>query len=141
MRVQNWQVVGLLALSALAACERAEGGVESEKSSAVAQSPAPGTTAPVTVTEEKPGFFARAAIKPEQAQQAALAKVPGGTIAKGELEEEDGRLIYSFDIKVAGQEGITEVHVDAQTGAVLKTEHEDDDEDEENEAADAKEKR
>ncbi len=37
-----------------------------------------------------------------------------------------GRLIYSYDIKVAGKPGIEEVHVDAMTGAVIATEHEND---------------
>jgi uncharacterized membrane protein YkoI len=82
------------------------------------------STTPVAITEDKPGLFAKATVQPEQARATALAAVPGGTVTKGELEEEDGALIYSFDIAVPGKAGITEIHVDAKTGAVVKTEHE-----------------
>jgi uncharacterized membrane protein YkoI len=60
----------------------------------------------------------------DSAQRMALAQVPGGRVTKEELEEEDGKLIYSFDIKVGTQEGVEEVHIDAKTGAFLKKEHE-----------------
>jgi hypothetical protein len=52
-----------------------------------------------------------------QAQKAALAKEPG-KIQESELEREKGRLIYSFDIKMA--DGIHEVNVDAMTGEVVE---------------------
>jgi uncharacterized membrane protein YkoI len=75
-----------------------------------------------------------AKISQDSAQVIALAQVPGGRIESGELENEDGKLIYSFDIKVAGKEGIEEVHVSAITGEVIKKVHESD-------AAEAAEKR
>jgi hypothetical protein len=53
----------------------------------------------------------------EQAQKTALAK-EGGRIQEKELEREKGRLIYSFDIKMA--DGIHEVNVDAMTGEVVE---------------------
>ena len=56
----------------------------------------------------------------------ALARVPGGTVHKGVLEEEDGKLIYSFEIKVPGKSGIEEVNVDAKSGKVVSVEHETD---------------
>jgi len=84
--------------------------------------------------DEKKSESAEAAVSAELAKQAtfpadsaqrlALAQVPGGRVTKEELEEEDGKLIYSFDIKVGTQEGVEEVHVDAKTGAILKKEHE-----------------
>lgn len=89
----------------------------------LATAPTTPTAAP-KVTEDKPGLFAKAKVTPDAAMATALARVPGGRMAKGELEEEGGKLIYSFDIKVAGRRGIEEVHVDALTGAVIKTEHE-----------------
>ena len=49
------------------------------------------------------------------AEATALAKVPGGTIVKTDLEEEDGRLVWSFDIATPGTRDITEVQVDAKT--------------------------
>jgi len=58
------------------------------------------------------------------AAEAALAAVPGGKIQGVELEKEDGKFIYSYDIKAAGKTGIEEVHVDAMTGAVISNVHE-----------------
>ena len=58
------------------------------------------------------------------ARRTALSEVPGGEVAKASLENEDNRLIWSLDIKVAGKEGIEEIHVDAKTGKVVKSEHE-----------------
>ena len=89
--------------------------------------PAQAPAAPkVKVTEDKPGLLARARVNPDLATATALARVPGGVVKAGEIEEEGGKLIYSFDIKVAGKRGIEEVHVDAMTGALIKSEHEDD---------------
>ncbi len=53
-----------------------------------------------------------------QAEQTALAKVPNGKITSGEIERENGKLIWSFDIAKPGSKNITEVQVDAMTGAV-----------------------
>lgn len=58
-----------------------------------------------------------AKITMEQAKKIALAK-EAGKIKDGELEREKGRLIYSFDVKMA--DGIHEVNVDAMTGAILE---------------------
>lgn len=78
----------------------------------------------VEIEEDKVGLWARATLAPDSAIKIALARVAGGTITEAELEEEDGRLIYSFEIKVAGKSGEEEVHVDATTGEVVKQEHE-----------------
>jgi uncharacterized membrane protein YkoI len=86
-----------------------------------------GLTACVTEKEEgnegKEGkaakLEAQAKISKADAQKIALEKVPGGTIKEGEIEQEKGRLIWSFDIATAGTKEITEVQVDAMTGAVL----------------------
>lgn len=53
------------------------------------------------------------------ARQTAQKKVPKGTIEAVELEREKGHLQYSYDVKVPGKSGITEVNVDAMTGKVL----------------------
>jgi uncharacterized membrane protein YkoI len=78
----------------------------------------------VKIVEDKAGLWAQATLAPDSAIKIALARVPGGTITAAELEEEDGRLIYSFEIKVAGKSGEDEIHIDAKTGAVVKQEHE-----------------
>jgi uncharacterized membrane protein YkoI len=54
-----------------------------------------------------------------QARAKALARVPGGTVKSHELEKENGRLIWTFDIAVPRTPGVTEVHVDAKTGKVV----------------------
>jgi hypothetical protein len=62
---------------------------------------------------------AQAKITKAEAQRIALDKVPGGTIKEGEIENEKGKLIWSFDIATPGTKDITEVNVDAVTGAVI----------------------
>ena len=80
-------------------------------------------TGDAIVTEETAGLLRQAAIGPDSATRLAKATVPG-RITKAELEREDGVLLYSFDIEVAGESGITEVHVDAATGAIISNEKE-----------------
>jgi hypothetical protein len=69
-------------------------------------------------------LMAQAKISKETAQQAALAKVPGGTIKDGELEKEKGKLIWSFDISIPDSKDIKEVAVDALTGDVVSVDTE-----------------
>ena len=57
-----------------------------------------------------------------KAKTIALKKVPHGSIQSSELERENGKLIYSFDIKKSSQ--ITEVNVDAMNGKVVDVHHE-----------------
>ena len=65
-----------------------------------------------------------AKIEKAAATATALAAVPGGTVQASELEREHGRLIYSYDIKIAGKSGIEEVAVDAMTGKLINKTHE-----------------
>ena len=59
----------------------------------------------------------------ETARQTALARVPG-TIQEEELDEENGRWVWDFDIKPTDQaQPVQEVHVDANTGEVLLVEN------------------
>jgi hypothetical protein len=62
-----------------------------------------------------------AKITMKEARATALKEVPG-KIKEAELEREDGKLIYSFDIST--KEGIKEVQIDAITGTLLKVETE-----------------
>ena len=82
--------------------------------------------AAVKVTEDKPGLLKRAKISADSATKLATAAVPNGRVTAGEIEEEDGKLIYSFDIRVPGKSGIEEIHIDPATGAVVGREHEND---------------
>jgi uncharacterized membrane protein YkoI len=67
---------------------------------------------------------AEAKITKPEAEKIALAQAPNGTIKEGELENEKGRLIWSFDIATPGTKDITEVQVDARTGQVVTIEKE-----------------
>jgi uncharacterized membrane protein YkoI len=83
-----------------------------------------GLTACTTEKEEgKEGKEAKletqAKITKAQAEKIALDKVPGGTIKEGEIEKEKGKLLWSFDIATPGTKDITEVQVDAMTGAII----------------------
>ena len=61
----------------------------------------------------------QAKISKEDAEEIAMSKVPDGTIKESELEKEKGHLQWSFDMARPGQKDITEVNIDAITGAVL----------------------
>ncbi|MFI5311362.1 MAG: PepSY domain-containing protein [Gemmatimonadales bacterium] len=78
----------------------------------------------VKVKETKPGLLKRAKITSEQAIATAKAKLPNAKLDAGEIEEEDGKLIYSFDFKTAGKTGVDEVNVDAMTGKIVSVAHE-----------------
>jgi uncharacterized membrane protein YkoI len=78
----------------------------------------------VSIKEDKPGLWQQATISADAAMRTALARVPGGRITEAELEQENGRLVYSFDIRVEGRPGIEEVQVDARTGEIVSVEHE-----------------
>lgn len=72
--------------------------------------------------EEREGLLQRATVSADQARTTALAAHPGARVKESEIEEEDGRLIYSFDLEVPGGDGSVEVEIDAMTGVVLPAE-------------------
>ena len=61
-------------------------------------------------------------ISMEQAQQKALETAPG-KVSSGELELEDGLLLYSFDIETAS-ETIREVQINAKDGSLISSKEE-----------------
>lgn len=67
---------------------------------------------------------AEAKLTRAEAEKIALGKVPGGMIKEGELEKENGKLIWSFDVATPGTKDITEVNIDANTGAVIAVDKE-----------------
>ncbi len=67
---------------------------------------------------------AKAKISKAEATKIALAKVPNGTVKKAELEKEKSKLIWSFDISTPDTQDMTEVHVDAVTGKIVRVEKE-----------------
>jgi hypothetical protein len=73
----------------------------------------------VGCTSSQAKLKSMAKITEAEATRTALAKVPGGTVKEAELENEHGKLVWSFDIATAGSKDITEVQVDAVSGAVV----------------------
>jgi uncharacterized membrane protein YkoI len=67
---------------------------------------------------------AQAKITQADALKTALAKVPNGKLKSSELENEGGKLVWSFDIAKTGTKDIAEVLVDAKTGEIVKMENE-----------------
>jgi hypothetical protein len=74
---------------------------------------------PVSATPQQ-----RAQISMARARVVALAAVPRGVVRSAELERENGRLIYSFDIGVPGRPGVQEVQVSALDGKLISLKHE-----------------
>jgi uncharacterized membrane protein YkoI len=68
---------------------------------------------------ETAALLAQVRVNRIQAQQAALVYTPGGTIKAAELDNDEGKLVWSFDIATPGTKSLTEVDVDALTGGVI----------------------
>jgi len=77
------------------------------------------------IKENEAALRRQAKITEEAAKATALAAVPGATVKSSEVEKENGKLIWSFDLTVPGKKGIEEVNIDAMTGKVIAKEHED----------------
>lgn len=75
-------------------------------------------TARLASAETDAQLLKEAKVQRAQAEKTALAKVSNGKITSGEIERENGKLIWSFDIAKSGAKNITEVQVDAMTGAI-----------------------
>ncbi len=61
----------------------------------------------------------QAKVTEAHARATALATVPGGTIQSGELEHENGALVWSFDVRQPKSADIVEVQVDARSGKIV----------------------
>lgn len=80
----------------------------------------PAQQAMPVIREEKAGLKAQATLPADSAVAIATRNAPkGATITSAELEEEHGRLIYSFDFKSPGHTAVHEVAIDAKTGAMI----------------------
>ncbi len=62
---------------------------------------------------------AQAKVTESDARATVLAKVPGGTVQSAELENEHGKLVWSFDISDPKSLNVIEVQVDAKTGRMV----------------------
>jgi Peptidase propeptide and YPEB domain len=79
----------------------------------------------VTLDLDRPGLVERVRVADANARVIALQRMPGGTIVEAELEQDDGRLVYSYKIRLADGRG--KVEIDATTAAVLKERRKDGD--------------
>lgn len=57
-----------------------------------------------------------------QAEKTALERVKGAVVKSAELEKEEGKEVWSFDLKAGGK--IREIWVDAKTGTIIKDKEE-----------------
>jgi uncharacterized membrane protein YkoI len=73
-----------------------------------------------------PGLERQARITCIAARKTALHELgdKGLRVVSAELEEEGGRVVYSFDIVRRGHRGVEEIQVDARTGVVVSRKHE-----------------
>jgi uncharacterized membrane protein YkoI len=74
--------------------------------------------------EEKTDLKQQATVSKSEAKKVALAEIKKRglhhpKVKESELEQEKGLLVWSFDIKTKGTKDITEVQVDAKTGAIV----------------------
>ncbi len=92
-----------------------------EKFFALALAVGLGLSAPVVWAADasRSALEAQAKIAETDARATALAKVPGGVVQSAELENEHGKLVWSFDIKHPKSPKVIEVQVDAKTGTVV----------------------
>jgi len=73
----------------------------------------------VAPEESQAALKAQAKVTQEEATKTALAKVSNGEIKSAELEKENGKLLWSFDISIPKSKNITEIQVDATTGRIV----------------------
>ncbi len=69
-------------------------------------------------TVSQDALRAEAKVTEADARTTALAKVPNGTVQSSTLEKEHGKLVWSFDIARPSTKDLTEIQVDATTGAI-----------------------
>jgi uncharacterized membrane protein YkoI len=81
---------------------------------------------PVACKEALPGLQAQARVSCVAARKKAMQTIGGKhlRVVSAELEEESGRLVYSFDIARRGRPGVEEIQVDARSGEVVSARHE-----------------
>jgi len=83
----------------------------------------PALAACVSVAAREPvqDLHKQATVKEADARATALQRAPDGKVISSELEREHGKLVWSFDIARPGSKDVTEILVDARTGAIVST--------------------
>jgi uncharacterized membrane protein YkoI len=117
-----------LAVAAVATTASAQGTYQTTTQATPAKAKTHGTMkrhkAKAETEESAAALQKEAKITEPAARATALKEVPTGTVKKFELERENGKLIYSYDISVPGKTGIEEVAINAIDGTIVTHEHE-----------------
>jgi uncharacterized membrane protein YkoI len=116
-----------LAIVATAAVAGAQSTATAGKSAAKMTMQATKSTKPhkrVKKAESQAALQKEAKISEATARATALKEFPNGTVKSSELERENGKLVYSYDISVPGKSGVEEVNVNAIDGSVVAKTHE-----------------
>ena len=91
----------------------------------------------VTVLEEdSPGLLAQATITDAAARAVALERFPNGQIVDAEIDEDDGRVMYKYQLRLASERRGVDVDIDAKTGAIVAVEEKAAEEDDADDAVD-----
>jgi hypothetical protein len=75
--------------------------------------------------EDSPGLLARATVSDAAARAVALERFPGAQIVDAEIDEDDGRLMYKYELRVGSERRSVDVNIDADTGSIVKVEDDD----------------
>lgn len=68
-------------------------------------------------------LIGRIRVSDGEARFIARRAVPDGRLLRATLSDEDGRLVYTYDLEVDGGPGVTRVVVDALTARVVEGTH------------------
>jgi uncharacterized membrane protein YkoI len=92
---------------------------------ASAQRPARATAQRPAYKREVPAALARQAkVSEDSALKIAGARIRGGKVQGLELENENGKLIWSWEFTIEGRPGVFECNVSARDGSIIGVEHE-----------------
>lgn len=111
--MKNMKIAGLLVAALLPMSAFAAG------SPTAKPEPAKAEMAEHAMANSDAAMHKEAKLSMKQARAIAMKAAPG-KVQSGELERENGKLIYSFDIRTA-KHTITEVNVNAMDGVVVDT--------------------
>jgi uncharacterized membrane protein YkoI len=129
------------ALAASTTVVGAQGTYKSTAKPATQATTTPKRHAKAKKAETQAALQKEAKISETTARATALKEVPNGSVKSSELERENGKLIYSYDITVPGKTGIDEVNVNAMDGSVVAKQHENPKAEKKEAAQEAKEKK
>lgn len=75
--------------------------------------------------EDRPGLLAQATISDAEARAMALERFPDGQIVEAEIDEDAGRVMYKYQLRVVSDRRRVDVGIDAKTGAIVAVDEDD----------------